>query len=46
MAMPRNEMAIAAAIDISNGRRPRRSMNKSEPAVANIKSTAMAVERI
>ena len=46
MAMPRNEIDMAAAIDISRGRRPRRSMKKSEPAVANMKSTAMAVERI
>ena len=36
MAMPRNEMAMAAAIDISRGRRPRRSMKKSEAAVANM----------
>lgn len=39
-------MAIAAAIDMSSGRRPRRSMKKSEAAVANMYRTAMPVDRM
>ena len=46
MAMPRNETAMAAAMDISRGRRPSRSMKKSEAAVANMYSTAMQVDRM